>query len=129
MEGKQGQSKEAATSLESRLKNIKELLEETTTELKVLKSMRKRHNADKIVYDQRKFDAEQLLNHKRTQFNIYKKEGMSEEEANERSNKIFEKLQDELIAEQREREEHIQNLENMIEEKLALGNINARRED
>jgi hypothetical protein len=37
----------------------------------MLQSMRARHHADKVVYDQRKFDLEQLLIHKRKQLKIY----------------------------------------------------------
>jgi len=35
------------------------MLDETSTEMKVLKSLRWRHNSDKVVYDQRKYDLEQ----------------------------------------------------------------------
>ena len=42
--------------------------------------------------------------------------------------KVYEKLNEELAEEEKEREMHIQNLENMIEEKLALNNMNSHRE-
>jgi hypothetical protein len=73
------------------------MLEETGTELKMLQSMRARYHADKVVYDQRKFDLEQLLIHRRKQFKIYKNEGTSEHEAEDRTNKVYEKLHDELL--------------------------------
>jgi len=37
--------------------------------------MEARHKTDKVFYDQKKFDLEQILNLKRKQLNIYKKEG------------------------------------------------------
>ena len=66
-EDKQEEAKKISDSLKYRLTDIKALLEETSTELKVLKSLRQRHNADKVVYDQRKFDLEQDLICKRKQ--------------------------------------------------------------
>lgn len=44
--------------MEDKLVDIKALLEETQTEFKVLANMRARHIADRVVYDQRKFDLE-----------------------------------------------------------------------
>lgn len=90
--------------------------------------MRVRHQADKVVYDQRKFDNEQLLRHKKAQFEIFKREEILETEGQDRTLKLSDKLQDELAQEQFEREEHIHNLENMIEEKLMLINVNSARE-
>lgn len=90
--------------------------------------MRARHISDRVVYDQRKFDLEQLLAYHRKQLGIYKREGMSVEESTDRTTKVYDKLQAELIEEQQEREAHIANLEAMIEEKLALINANQQRE-
>jgi hypothetical protein len=42
--------------------------------------------------------------------------------------KVYEKLHNELLEEQREREMHIHSLEAMIEEKLSLINANSTRE-
>jgi len=42
--------------MQERLTDIKSMLEDVSTELKMLQSMKSRHQADKIVYDQRKFD-------------------------------------------------------------------------
>ena len=53
---KQDKAKEKVDSMKNNLKDIKSLLDETGTELKMLQSMKVRHNADKVVYDQRKFD-------------------------------------------------------------------------
>ena len=45
------------------------------TEKKVLLSMEARHKADKVFYDQRKFDLDKELTYLRKQLNIFKKEG------------------------------------------------------
>jgi hypothetical protein len=58
--------------------------------------MRARHISDRVVYDQRKFELEQLLAYHRKQLGIYKKEGMSVEEGTDRTTKVYEKLQAEL---------------------------------
>ena len=70
---------------------------------------------------------EQDLIHKRKQLDIYKKEGMVEFQSQDRTAKIYEKLNAQLAEEQTEREYHVKNLEDMIEEKLALININSAR--
>lgn len=63
--------------------------------------MRARHNSDKVVYDQRKYDLEMELKHKRKQLGIFDKEGMSTGEETDRTTKIYQKLQAELQEEQR----------------------------
>jgi hypothetical protein len=114
-EGKQGSAKEKTQRLEHRLADIRAVLLETSTELQVLQSVKTRHRSDKVVYDQRKFELEQELIHKRKQLSIYRREGLSEQEGQDRTGKVYEQLRAELIEEQREREEHICNLEAMIE--------------
>jgi hypothetical protein len=44
-------------------------------EKKVLLAMEARHRTDRVLYDQRKFDAEQELSFLRKQLKIFKKEG------------------------------------------------------
>lgn len=82
---------------------------------------------DKVVYDQRKYDLEKELEYQRKQLNIFKKEGKDNWESEDRTTKIYDKLAMELERERLEREEHIHNLEAMIEEKLQLQNINCER--
>lgn len=72
--------------------------------------METRHKTDKVFYDQKKFDLEQILSCKRKQLNIYKKEGHEFVEGEDRTNKIYEKLAAELEEERNEREMHIRNL-------------------
>ena len=92
-------------------------------------AMEWRIKSDKVVYDQRKYDLEKELEYQRKQLNIFKKEGKGNWESEDRTIKIYDKLAMELERERLEREEHIQNLEAMIEEKLQLQNINSEREN
>lgn len=61
--------------------------------------MRVRHHADKVVYDQRKYDLEQWLIYQRKQLDIYRREEISSGENIERSAKVYEKLQEEIAGE------------------------------
>jgi hypothetical protein len=76
--------------------------------------MEARHKADKVLYDQRKFDFEQELSFLRKQLNIFKKEGLEIGESEDRTAKIYEKLGRELEREKQERDMHIHNLQQMI---------------
>jgi len=78
------------------LEEKRNLLEITVTEKKVLLNLELRHKTDKIFYDQKKFDCEQILGCKRKQLNIYKKEGHEFNEDEDRTNKVYEKLASEL---------------------------------
>lgn len=90
--------------------------------------MEARHRADKVCFDQRKFDAQQQLSFLTKQLDIFKKEGHSIGESEDRTLKVYEKLAKELQEEQGEREAHIHNLDDMIEEKKHLLNSNQGRE-
>jgi hypothetical protein len=68
----------------------------TTTERKVLVSMEARHKADKVFYDQRKFDLDKELIYLRKQLNIFKKEGHGIGEEEDRTARVYEKLSREL---------------------------------
>jgi hypothetical protein len=68
----------------------------TSTEKKVLLSMESRHKSDKVFYDQRMFDLEQVIGCKKKQLNIYRKEGHEFNEGGDRSNKVYERLAGEL---------------------------------
>lgn len=72
--------------------------------------MEARHQADKVFFDQRKFDAEKELSFLNKQLAIFKKEGHSIGESEDRTAKVYEKLGKELEMEKEERDAHIQNL-------------------
>lgn len=74
-EGKINEAKSKAINLKQQLQEKKSQLEVTVTEKKVLLSMEARHKADKVFYDQRKFDLDKELTYLRKQLNIFKKEG------------------------------------------------------
>ena len=61
--------------MNTRLDDIKLLLEEASTDRKVLDNIRSRHKADKIFYDQKKYDLEKELVYLKKQLGIFKKEG------------------------------------------------------
>jgi hypothetical protein len=67
---------------------MKLLLEEASTDKKVLDNIKSRHKADKIFYDQRKFDLEKELVYLKKQLGIFQKEGSSVEESADRTIKI-----------------------------------------
>lgn len=58
--------------------------------------MEKRHKADKVCYDQRKFDLEMELSHLRKQLHVSKNDGHGLGEEEDRTAKIYEKLSKEL---------------------------------
>lgn len=58
--------------------------------------MEGRHKADKVFYDQKKFDLEKELTYLRKQLNIFKKEGHGIGEEEDRTVKVYEKLSKEL---------------------------------
>lgn len=90
--------------------------------------MEARHRADKIFYDQSKFDCQQELSFLRKQLGIFRKEGLEIDEAEGRSTKVCEKLQMELEGQRMERNQHVQHLQDMINEKLDLMAANTERE-
>lgn len=67
-------------------------MEESYWERSVLESMQARHKADKVVYDQRKFDDEKALTYLRKQLSIYRKEGVEINESEDRTHKVYDKL-------------------------------------
>ena len=69
--------------------------------------MQARHKEDKVVYDQRKFDDEKALTYLRKQKEIYQKEGVEISESEDRTNKVFDKLESEIERERNEREMHV----------------------
>ena len=69
--------------------------------------MQARHKEDKVVYDQRKFDDEKALTYLRKQKEIYQKEGVEISESEDRTNKVFDKLESEIDRERNEREMHV----------------------
>lgn len=72
--------------------DIRDLFEETQTEMKVLQHMRVRHSTDRVVYDQRKYDLEQWLAYLKKQLNIYRREELTVAEGTDRTAKIYTKL-------------------------------------
>ena len=104
------------------------MLEESTWERSVLESMQARHKADKVVYDQRKFDEEKKLTYLRKQLRIYRREGVEINESEDRTVKVYDKLAAEIEREKNERDMHINNLMDMIEEKEDLIMNNTMRQ-
>jgi hypothetical protein len=87
-----------------------------------------RYRQDRVFFDQQKYDLEKELEYRRKQLNIFHKEGIENNEHGDRTVKIYQKLGEEIENERQEREEHIRNLELMIEEKMQLQNANSERE-
>ena len=69
--------------------------------------MQARHKEDKVVYDQRKFDDEKALTYLRKQLEIYRKEGVEISESEDRTNKVYDKLESEIERERNERDMHV----------------------
>jgi hypothetical protein len=103
-------------------------LEDTIVEKKVMLNMEWRYRQDRVFFDQQKYDLEKELEYRRKQLNIFHKEGIENNEHGDRTVKIYQKLGEEIENERQEREEHIRNLELMIEEKMQLQNANSERE-
>ena len=93
--------------MKNQLAEKKSLLEESYWQKQVLESMQARHKEDKVVYDQRKFDDEKALTYLRKQKEIYQKEGVEISESEDRTNKVFDKLESEIDRERNEREMHV----------------------
>lgn len=77
--------------VENTLKDLEEkrnLLEVTYFEKKVLLSMRQHLKADKVVYDQRKFDLNKEYSFLRKQLEALKSDGMEVSEQGDRADKI-----------------------------------------
>lgn len=72
--------------------------------------MRHRLKADKVVYDQRKFNLEKEHSFQNKQLTIFRKDGMEISEMGGRTNKVYEAFVKELKEEQNQREEHLCNL-------------------
>ena len=89
--------------------------------------MRKRLKADKVVYDQRKFDMEKELKFLKRQKEVIIIDKNDISESDDRTNKIYKKFINQLKAEQNEREQHISNLEAMIDERQRLNQFNMLR--
>ena len=94
---------------------------------KVLLGMRARLKTDKVVYDQRKFDMEKELKFLKKQKEVIVIDKTDMSEADDRTNKIYKKFLNQLKAEQNEREEHISDLETMIDERQRLNEFNMLR--
>lgn len=89
--------------------------------------MRARLKTDKVVYDQRKFDMEKELKFLKKQKEVIVIDKTDMSEADDRTNKIYKKFLNQLKAEQNEREEHISDLETMIDERQRLNEFNMLR--
>lgn len=91
---------------------------------RVLESMRARLKADKVVYDQRKFDMEKELRFLKKQKEVITIDRTDISESDDRTNKVYKKFLNQLKKEQEEREAHLANLEAMIEEKQRVNQRN-----
>ena len=90
--------------------------------------MQGRLKHDKVVYDQRKFNFEKELKFLKTQKDVFNKDGVTIHEADDRTNKVYRQYLKQLNAERQERQDHINSLEGMIEEKRRVNQINEFRE-
>jgi hypothetical protein len=105
---------------EDELQGMKGLLEETEMEKKVMLNMVARLKSDKIVYDLRKFKLEKELVYIQKQKQIILKENAGKQEEEDKTRKVYTKLNEHLQAEQRERETHIASMMGMINEKQTV---------
>ena len=121
-------AKTKANQLEKSLKSKQSEAEDVFWQRKVLLSMQGRFKQDKIFYFQKQFDFSKELDYLKKQLNIFVKEGYDIGESGDRSNKVYEKLASELERERLEREEHIRNIQTMIDEKMQLQNHNQERQ-
>jgi arginyl-tRNA--protein-N-Asp/Glu arginylyltransferase len=86
--------------------------------------MRKRLKLDKVVFDQRKYNLEKELRHLKKQREAIVVDRNEQELTDDRTNKVYKKYVDQLEKEQEEREEHLRNVECMIEEKQRVSRVN-----
>jgi hypothetical protein len=105
---------------EDELQGVKALLEETDMEKKVMLNMVARLKSDKIVYDLRKFKLEKELLYIQKQKQIILKENAGKQEEEDKTRKVYTKLHEHLLAEQKERETHIASMMGMINEKQTV---------
>lgn len=110
--------------LNDQLEKTKLLFIEAEIQKKVLLNMRSRLKADKIVYDQRKFNMEKEYRFLKKQREVMEIDKNDIHENDDRTSKIHRKFLHQLKAEQDEREAHLTNLESMIEEKQRVNQLN-----
>lgn len=84
---------------------------------------------DKVVYDQRKYNLEKDLEYLRKQLNIVKREEHVVGENADRARKVYEKLVKQLDAENRERREHLANIQSSIQTRVELKEVSVARDE